>query len=139
MRVKKQQLELDMEKQTGSTLGKEYIRAEYCHPAYLTYMQSKSCKMLGWMIHKLETRLLGEVTTSDMQMISNGTLMAESEEELKNLLMRVKKENDKVGLKLNSQKAKIRASSPTISWQIDGGKSGNRDRFSFLGLQNHCR
>ena len=139
MRVKKQQLELDMEKQTGSTLGKEYIRAEYCHPAYLTYMQSKSCKMLGWMIHKLETRLLGEVTTSDMQMISNGTLMAESEEELKNLLMRVKKENDKVGLKLNSQKAKIRASSPTISWEIDGGKSGNRDRFSFLGLQNHCR
>jgi len=139
MRVKKQQLELDMEKQTGSTLGKEYIRAEYCHPAYLTYMQSKSCKMLGWMIHKLETRLLGEITTSDMQMISNGTLMAESEEELKNLLMRVKKENDKVGLKLNSQKAKIRASSPTISWQIDGGKSGNRDRFYFLGLQNHCR
>jgi len=139
MRVKKQQLELDMEKQTGSTLGKEYIRAEYCHPAYLTYMQSKSCKMLGWMIHKLETRLVGEITTSDMQMISNGTLMAESEEELKNLLMRVKKENDKVGLKLNSQKAKIRASSPTISWQIDGGKSGNRDRFYFLGLQNHCR
>ena len=99
MRVKKQQLELDMEKQTGSTLGKEYIRAEYCHPAYLTYMQSKSCKMLGWMIHKLETRLLGEITTSDMQMISNGTLMAESEEELKNLLMRVNAKSEKADLK----------------------------------------
>ena len=139
MQVKKQQVELDMEKQTGSTLGKEYIKAVYCHPAYLTYMQSKSCKMLGWMIHKLESRLLGEITTSDMQMISNGTLMAESEEELKNLFIRVKKENDKVGLKLNIQKAKIRACSPTISWQIDGRKSGNRDRFYFLGLQNHCR
>ena len=65
--------------------------------------------------------------------------MAESEEELKNLLMRVKEENEKVGLKLNIQKAKIRASSPITSWKIDGGKSGNSDRFYFLGLQNHCR
>ena len=66
----KQQLELDMEQQTGLKLGKEYVKAVYCHPAYLTYMQSTSCKMLGWMNHKLESRLLGEVsTTSDMQMI----------------------------------------------------------------------
>ena len=67
--IKKQQLELDMEKQTGSKSGKEYIKTVYCHPAYLTYMQSTSCKMLGWMKHKLESRLPGEISvTSDMQM-----------------------------------------------------------------------
>ena len=70
MQVKKQQLELDMEQQTGSKLGKEYIKAVYCHPAYLTYMQSISCKMPGWMKHKLESRFPGEISiTSDMQMI----------------------------------------------------------------------
>ena len=120
-------------------MGKELIKAVYCHPDYLTYMQSKSCKILGWMIHRLESRLPGKITTSDTQMSSNGTLMAESEEELKNLLMKVKKENEKIGLKPNIQKAKIRASGPTISWQTDGGKCGNRDRFYFLRLQNHCR
>ena len=61
--------ELDMEQQTGSKLGKQYVKAVYCHPAYLTYMQSTSCKMLGWMKHKLESRLLEEVSiTSDIQM-----------------------------------------------------------------------
>ena len=59
MQIKKQQLELDMEQQTGSKLGKEYAKAVYCHPAYLTYMQSTSCEMPGWMKHKLESRLLG--------------------------------------------------------------------------------
>ena len=69
MQVKKQQLEPDMEQQTGSKLGKEYVKAVYCHPAYLTYMQSTSREMLGWMKHKLESRLLGEISiTSDMQM-----------------------------------------------------------------------
>ena len=67
MQVKKQQLELDMEQWTGSELGKEYIEAIYCHPAYLTYMQSTSREISGWMKHKLEPRLLGEIsTTSDM-------------------------------------------------------------------------
>ena len=71
MQVKKQQLETDMEKQTGSKLGKEYIKDVYCHPAYLTYMQSTSCKMPDWMKHKLESRLPGEISiTSDMQMTS---------------------------------------------------------------------
>ena len=70
MQVKKQQLETDMEQQTGSKLGKEYIKAVYCHPAYLTYVQSTSYEMPGWMKHKLESRLLGEISiTSDMQMI----------------------------------------------------------------------
>ena len=69
MGVKKQQLELYMEQQTGSKLRKEYNRAVYCHPAYLTYMQSTSCEMPGCMNHKVESRLLGEIsTTSDMQM-----------------------------------------------------------------------
>ena len=61
VQVKKQQLELDMEQQTGSRSGKEYIKAVYCHPAYLTYMQSTSWEMPGWMKHKLESRLLGEI------------------------------------------------------------------------------
>ena len=69
MQVKKQQLEPDMEQQTGSKSGKEYVKAVYCGPAYLTYMQSTSFRMPGWMKHKLESRLLGEIsTTSDMQM-----------------------------------------------------------------------
>ena len=68
MQVKKQQLELDKEQRTGSKLGKEYVKCVYCHPAYLTYMQSTSCEMLGWMKHKLESRLWGEMSiTSDMQ------------------------------------------------------------------------
>ena len=70
MQVNKQQLELDMEQQTGSKLGKEYVKAVYCHSAYLTSMQSTSCKMLGWMKHKLESRLPGEISiTSNMQMM----------------------------------------------------------------------
>ena len=71
MQVKKQQLELDMEQQAGSKLGKENVKAVYCHPAYLTYMQSTSCEMPGWMKHKLESRLPGEISiTSHMQMTS---------------------------------------------------------------------
>ena len=114
MQVREQQIELDMEQQTGSKSGKEYIKAVYCHSAYLTYMQSTSCKMPGWMKHKLESRLLGKIsTTSDMQMTF--TLMAESEEELKSLLMKVKEQSEKVGLKLNIQKTKIMASGPITS------------------------
>ena len=106
MQVKKQQLEPDTEQQTGSKSGKEYVKAVYCHPAYLTYMQSTSCDMLGWMKHKLESRLLGEISlTSDMQM----------SKELKSLLMKVKEESEKVGLKLNIQKMKIMASGPITS------------------------
>ena len=93
MQVKKRQLELDMEQRTGSKLEKEYIKDAYCFPAYLTYMQSTPCKMPGWMKHKLESRLQGEISiTSDMQMTP---LMAESEEKLNSLLLKVKKERDK--------------------------------------------
>ena len=69
MQFKKQRLELDMEQQNGSKLEKEYVKAVYCHPAYLTYKQSTSCEMPGWMKHKLESRLPGEISiTSDTQM-----------------------------------------------------------------------
>ena len=71
IQVKKQQLELDIEQQTGSKSGKEYVKAVYCHPAYLTFMQSTLCKTPGWLKHKLESRLPGEISiTSDMQMTS---------------------------------------------------------------------
>ena len=69
MQVKKQQLDLDMEKQTGSNSGKEYLKAVYCHSAYLTSIQSTSCEMMGWLKHKLESRLPGEISiASNMQM-----------------------------------------------------------------------
>ena len=69
MQIRKQQLEPDMEQWTGSKFGKEYVKGVYCHPAFLTYMQSTSCEMPGWMKHKLESRLPGEISiTSDMQM-----------------------------------------------------------------------
>ena len=115
MQVKKQQLELDMEQQTGSTSGKEYVKAIYCHPAYLTYVQSTPCEMPGWMKHKLESRLLGEISiTSDMQMTPSA-----NEEELKRLLMKVKEESEKSALKLNIQKTKIMASDPITSCLIE--------------------
>ena len=113
-----QQLELNIGQWTGSKLGKEYVKAVYCHPANLTYTQSTSCEKPGWMKHKLESRLLGEISiTSDAD---DTTLMAEGEEELKSLLMKVKEENEKVGLKLNIQKMKIMACGPITSWEIDG-------------------
>ena len=115
MQVRKWQLELEMEQQTGSKSGKEYVKAVYCHHAYLTSMQSTSCKMPGWMKHKLESRLLGEI--NNLRYADNTTLMAENEEELKNPLMKMKEGSQKVGLKLNIQKTKIIASGPITSWQ----------------------
>ena len=121
MHVRKKQLELDMEQQTGSKEGKEYVKAVYCHPAYLTYMQITSWETLGWMKYKLESRLPGEISvTSD-----DTALMAESKEELKSLLMKVKEESEKVGLKLIIQKTKIMASGPITSWQIEGELQGD--------------
>ena len=87
MQVKKQQLELDME--IGSRLGKEYIKAVYCHPAYLTYMQSTSCEMPGWM-NKAAIKIARR-NIKNLRYTDDTTLMAESKEELKSLLMKVKK------------------------------------------------
>ena len=131
MEVKKQQLESNMEQKTGSKLGKEDIKAVYCHAAYLTYMQSTSCEMLGWMKHNLESRLPGEISiTSDMQMTPPSW---QSEEKLKSLLMKVKEESEKAELKLNIQKMKIMASGPIISWQIDEETMETVTEFIFLG------
>ena len=134
MQVKKQQLQPDMEQWTGSKLGKEYVKAVYCHPAYLTSMQSTSCDMPGWMRHKLESRLPGDVI-NNLRYVDNTTLTAASEEELKSLLMKVEEESEKAGLKLNIEKTKIMASCPITLWQIDGETMTDY----FLGLQIHCR
>ena len=83
-----------MEWQTSSKLGKEYVKAVYCHPAYLTYMQSTSWEMLGWKNHKLESRLRRNI--NNLRYADDTTLMAESEEELKSLLMKVKEESEKL-------------------------------------------
>ena len=88
MQDKKQQSELDMEQQTGSNLGKDYIKAVYCHPAYLTYMQSTSRETPGWMT-QAGTKI-DEKNTNNLRYAGDTTLMAESEEELKSLLMKVK-------------------------------------------------
>ena len=97
---KEQQLESDMEQWTASKLGKEYVNAVYCHPAYLTLMQSTSCEMLGWMKHKLDIKIAGR-SVNNLICADDTTLMAENEEELKSLLMKVKEESENVGLKLN--------------------------------------
>ena len=100
MQVRKQQLELDIEQQTGSKSGKEYVKAVFCHPAHLTYMQSTSCKMPGWIKHKLES--IAGRNINNLRYADDTTFMAESEE-LKSLLMKVKEETENVGLKLNIQ------------------------------------
>ena len=108
----------------------EYVKAVYCHPAYLTNMQSTSCEMLDWMNHKLELRLPEEIPNNLRYAF---TLMAESEEELKSLLMKEKEESEKSGLKLNIQKTKIIASGPTSLWPIEGEKVETVTDFLFLG------
>ena len=108
MQVNKQQLEVDMEQWTGSKLGKEYVKAVFCHPAYLTYMQSTSCKMYD----EAQAGIKIAGRNNKNRYADDTTLMAESEEELKSLLMKVKEESAKVGSKLNIQKTKIMASGP---------------------------
>ena len=108
-----------MEQQIGSKLGKEYFKAIYCHPAYLTSMQSTSCEMLDWMKYKLGIKIAGR-SINNLRHADDTTLMAENEAKLKSLLMKVKEEREKVDLKLNIQKTKIMASGPITSWQIDG-------------------
>ena len=103
-----------MEQQTGSKLGKEYIKAVYCHPAYLTYMQNAGVDEAQAGI-KIAGRNINNIRYAD-----DTTLMAESEEELKSLLMKMKEESEKTGLKFNIQKTKIMASGPITSWEIDG-------------------
>ena len=122
MHVERQQLELDMEQRTGSKLGKEYIKTVYCLLAYLTYMQSTSWEMPDWVKHKLDQIVRRNI--NHLRYADDTTLMAESEEKLKSLLMNVKQESENFGIKCNIQKTKIMASSPITSWQIDGETVG---------------
>ena len=118
MQVKKQQLELDMEQQTGSRSGKEYVKAVYCHSAYLTYaeytMQNPGLDEAQAGIKIARRNIKNLIYTDDT------TLLAESEEELKSFLKKLKEKSEKTGLKVNIQKTKITASSLITSWQIDG-------------------
>ena len=106
MQVRKQQLELDMGQQTGYKLRKGYVKAVYCHPAYLTYMRSTSCKIAGLDEPQAGIKIDG-ININNLRYADDATLMAESEEELKRLLMKVKEESSKADLKLNIQKTKI--------------------------------
>ena len=134
--VKKQQLELDKEQQTRSKLGKEYVKAVSWHPACLTCMQNASCEMLGWVKHKLESGLPGEIsTTSDMQMKPpygrkwRGTKEPLDESEIvegKSWLKIQHSENEEHGLQSHHFMEK--------RW----GNNGNSDKLYFLGLQNYC-
>ena len=120
-----------MEQWTGSKLGKEYIKAVYCHPAYLTSMQN-IMRNAGLEEAQAEIKIARR-NINNLRCADDTTLMAESEEELKSLLMKVKEESEKVGLKLNIQKTNIMASGPITSWQIDGETVETVSDFIFLG------
>ena len=102
MQIKKQQLELDMEQWTGSKLGKEYFKAVYCHSAYFICIQSTSWEMPGWMVAQDGIKIVGR-KINNLKYANDTTLMTESEEELNSLLMKVKKESEKAGLKQHSK------------------------------------
>ena len=101
MQVKKQQLELDTEQQTGSKLGKEYIKAVYCHSVYLSYMHSASWETFCWMKHKQEARLQESRKINNIWYADDNSIMAESDRELMSLLMKVQEESEKAGLNFN--------------------------------------
>ena len=135
MQVKKQQLEPDMKQLTGSKLGKEYDKAVYCHPAYLNYIESTSREMPGLDESQGGLKIDGK-NINNLKYADNTTLIAESEEELKSLLMRVKEESEKADLKFSIQKTKIMASGPITSWQKDGGKVETVIDFIFLASKS---
>ena len=116
IQVKNQQLELEMEQWTSSKLGKEYVKAVYCHPAYLTYMQSTSCEIPGLLKHNAGIKIVRR-NIHTLRYRDDTTFMAESKEKLKSLLMKVKKESEKAGLVLSIQNTKIMASSSITSQQ----------------------
>ena len=136
MQVRKQQLELDMQQQTGSKgegVRQDCILSPCLFNLYAEYIMRNAGLEKAQAGIKIAGRNINNLRRAD-----DSTLMAESEEELKSLLMKVKLESEKVGLKLNIQKTKIMASGPITLWQIDG-ETGNSDRLYFGGLQNHCR
>ena len=130
MQVRKQKLELDMEQLTGSKLGKEYVKAVCCHPAYLTYPEY-IMRNAGLDEAQAGTKTAGR-NINNLRYEDDTTLMAESEEKLKSLLMNVKEESEKAGLKLSIQKTKIMVSGPITSWQRDGETMETVTDFIFL-------
>ena len=128
VQVKKQQLELDMEQWTGSKLGREYIKSVHCHPAY-------SIAYIIWNVldeAQAGIKMAGR-NINNLRYADDTTLIAESEEELKSLLMKLKEQSEKAGLKLSIRKTKIMASSPNTSWQIDAETMETMKDFTFLG------
>ena len=119
-----------MEQQNGFKSGKEYVKAVYCHLAYLASMQSTSCEMSGWMKHKLEIKISGR--NINLRYADDTILMAEIKEELKSLLMKVKEESEKAGFKLNIPEIKIMASIPSLRGKYGETMETVRD-FMFLG------
>ena len=137
MQVKKQQLELDMEQQTGSRSGKEYIKAVYCQPCLFNLY----AEYIMWNARLDEAQAeikIAERNINNLRYADDTILMAESKE-LKSLLMKMKEESEKVGLKLNIQKIKIVTSDPITSWQIDGETMETVTDYFFFELPNHCR
>ena len=131
MQARKQQLELDVEQQTGSKEEKEYVKAVYCHPAYLTLYAKYIMRNAG--LEEAQAGIkIARRNINNLRCADDTTLMAESEEELKSLL-KVKEEREKIGLKLNIQKTKIMASSPITSWEIDGETMETVPDFIFWG------
>ena len=134
-----------MEQQTGSKLWKEYVKAVYCHLVvycHLINLFNLYAEYIMWHARLDETQAgikIARRNINNLRYADDTTLMAESKEELKSLLMKVKEESEKVGLKLHIQKTKIMASSPITSWQTDGEKMETVRDFYFLGLQDYCR
>ena len=136
IQVKKQQLEPDMEQQTGSKLGKEYVKAVYCHPAYLTYAEYI---MRNSGLDEAQAGIkMARRNISNLRYADDTTLMAESEE-LKSLLMKVKEDSEKVGLKLKHSENEDHGIQSSHFMANRWGYNGNHDRLYFLGLQTHCR
>ena len=150
MQVTKPQLELDMEQCTGSKLGKEYVKAVYCHPAFLIYLYDVRVGLywvgLYYAEYIMRNSGLDEAQTgiktagrniNNLRYADDTTLMSESEE-LKSLLIKVKEGSEEAAFKLNIQKMKIMASRPITWWQIDEEPVETMTDFIFWGLQNHC-
>ena len=131
MQIKMQQLESDMEQWAGSKLGKEYVKAVYCHPAYLTYRKSTMWNA-GVDEAQAGIKIAGR-NINNLRYANDTTFMVESEEVLKSLLMKVKEESEKAGLKLNIHKMKLMASDPITTCQIDGKTVETVTDFIFLG------
>ena len=136
MQVRKQQLELDMEQQTGSK-GKGVRQCCILSPCLFNFYAEYIMRNAGLEEAQAGIKIAGR-NINNLRYTDDTTLMTETEEELNSLLMKVKEESEKVGLKLNIQKMKIMASSPITSWQIDGETVETVADFYFSGLQNHC-